>query len=165
MKRLVNVQTSVVDGKVTITGDIDDFKFESPVQQVTVGYLNAINMAWPRHCQLSHEAFFVKAYNQGFGVLLDELVKIAAVIEPQTTFAPIMRNKLSDSFVLDVASELPVSYQWEVTDVIGEEQNWAKIDGQTAAELDKTKVQSGKFVRCVITNAAGFFTTNSVIIP
>ena len=165
MKRLLNVQTSVVDNKVTITADIDDFKFESPVQQVTVGYLNAINMAWPRHCQLSHEAFFVKAYNNGVGILLDELVKIAAIIEPKTTFSPITRGNLNDSFALQVSSEIPVSYQWEVSNAIGEAQNWAKIDGQTALEFDKTKVQSGQFVRCVITNDAGSFTTNSVIIP
>jgi len=165
MKRLLNVQTSVANGKVTITADIDDFQFEKPVQQVTVGYLNAINIAWPRHCQLSHEAFFVKAYNQGVGILLDELVKIAAIVEPKTTFSPALKSKLSDSFALDVVSEIPLSYQWEVTNIIGESQNWSKIEGQINAELDKTKVQSGQFVRCVITNDAGSVATNAVIIP
>jgi len=51
MKRLTNIKSTAINGKVTITADVEEFRFEQPVQQVTVGYLNPANMSWPRHCQ------------------------------------------------------------------------------------------------------------------
>jgi len=164
MKRLANIKSTAVNGKVTITADIEEFRFEQPVQQVTVGYLNPANMSWPRHCQLSHEAFFVKAFGQGVGIMLDDLVAIASVVEPKTSFPPVVKDKLDDSLTVDIISELNPDLQWEVSDEIGEAQNWKKIEGATTSIFDKTKVKSGQFVRCMASSEAGYVTTNPVMV-
>ena len=163
MKRIFNTQCTVTGNKVTITGDIEDYKFEQPVQMVTVGFLNPANMQWPRHCQLSHEAFFVKAFGNGVGIMLDDLVAIAALVEPKTTFPP-KPSKLDNTLTVQIDSELNPDLRWEVSDALGDKADWKPIAGATTNVLDKTKVESGKFVRCVASSEAGEATTNPVMV-
>jgi len=159
MKKLGNTTCTIKDGKVTITGDIEDFKFEQPVQQVTVGYLNTDNFHWPRHCQLSHEAFFVKAFGNGVGIMLDDLVKIASIIEPKTSYPPIA-SKLDNTLTVDINSELQPDLQWEVSD---DGKDWKPIEGAKSNTLDKTNYAK-KFVRLVASSEAGSVTTNPVLV-
>lgn len=164
MKRLTNIKTTANNGKITIEADVEEYKFEHPVQQVTVGYLNPNNLTWPRHCQLSHEAFFVKAFGQGVGIMLEDLVAIASVIEPKTTFPPVVKDKLNNSLTVNIVSELNPDIQWEVSNEIGENQNWEKIEGANTSVFDKNKVKLGQFVRCVASSEAGFIATNPVMV-
>lgn len=163
MKRLSNFKATLNGSKLIIESDVDEFKFEHPVQQVTVGYLNPENFQWPRHIQLSHEAFFVKAFGNGVGVMLDDLVKIASVVEPKTSFPPKL-NKLDSSLKVSVASELNPSFQWQVSDYLDHRANWKDIEGATSIELDKSKVKSGQFVRVIASSDAGSMTSNPAII-
>jgi len=162
MKKLTNVKVSVVDGKATITGDVveaDKYTFEHPVQQVTVGYLNPKNMAWPRHCQLSHEAFFVKAFGNGVGIMLDDLVAIATILEPKTSYPP-TASQLDGSLTVQINSELQPTLQWEASE---DGKDWQPIEGATANVLNKTD-HSGKFVRLVASSEAGSIATNPVLV-
>jgi hypothetical protein len=162
MKKLTNVSVSVVNGKATITGDVVEagkHGFEHPVQQVTVGYINPKNMAWPRHCQLSHEAFFVKAFGQGVGIMLDDLVAIAAVLEPKTSYPP-KASQLDGSLTVQIDSELQPTLQWELSD---DGKDWKPIDGETTNALDRSKYK-GKFVRLVASSEAGSITTNPILV-
>lgn len=164
MKILKNIQVSIASGKVTITGDAveaEKYQFANPVQQVTIGYLNPLNMQWPRHCQLSHEAFFVKAFGNGVGIMLDDLVKIAALIEPKTSFPPKSKGKLDNTLTVEFDSELNPSLQWQQSD---DGLTWENIEGATTNVLDKTKIGIGKVVRCVASSEAGATATNTIMI-
>lgn len=164
MKKITNVECEVVDGKLTITGDVigaDKFDFQQPVQQVTVGYLNPANTQWPRHIQLSHEAFFVKAFGNGVGIMLDDLVRIASIIEPKTTFPPKTKGKLDNTLTVNIDSELDPDLQWEAS---SDGREWEKIDGEKSNVLDKNKVPVGTLVRLVASSEAGSTATNPVMV-
>jgi hypothetical protein len=174
MKTLLRPKTTVSeDGKTaTIVCDIADVQFsEILAQRVTVGHVNPIHMAHPRHVQISNEAIFVKAFNVGFAMPIDDIVSIASVVEPRTTFAPQFR-KSTDSLTVQIASELDPDFQWEVSDdynprPLGHKEvravaTWAKIDGQTTKTLDPTKVKSGQWVRCIASSEAGSMASNPV---
>jgi len=166
MKKLINTVTVIKDGKATITGDVVDaqpHEFRFPVQQSSVGYLNEANMRWPRHLQVSNEAFFVKAFGNGLAIPMDELVKIAGILEPKTTFPPVI-NKISPDLEVELSSELEPDFQWQVSDAIDKSANWTDIVGETNKNLDKTKVKSGQFVRLIISSEAGSITSNPVLI-
>jgi hypothetical protein len=160
MKILKNIKASIKDGQVTITGQISEYKFDHPVQQVTVGYLNPANMQWPRHCQLSHEAFFVKAFGNGVGIMLDDLVNLAAIIEPKTTFPP-KSGSLDQTLTVHIDSELTPELQWEISD---DGKEWSAIEGQTTNTLDKSKIEKGKIVRLRASSEAGSAYTNPVMV-
>lgn len=166
MKTLTNVVCKVENGKVTITADIADKTFGLPVNQTTVGYLNPKNIRYPRHCQISNEAYFVKAFGNGFAIMHDDLVRIAAIVEPKTTYPPLFTKQPdSENFVVEINSELNPDFQWQVSDEIklGKE-NWTDIVGATDGVLDKSKVEKGKFVRCVAKSEAGTMYSNPVIV-
>ena len=163
MKRLFNFQSKLENGKITITADIDDYKFEQPVQQVTVGHFNPDNLNWPRHVQLSHEAFFIKAFGNGVGIMIDDLVDLATLVEPKTSFPPKL-DKLDSSLKVSVCSEIEPSYQWQVSDNIDNRAKWTDIDGATTSELDRTKVKVGQFVRVIASSDAGSMTSNPAIV-
>jgi len=166
MKTLSNVQTTVKDGKVTITADIIDQKFDFPVQQVTIGHFNPANMTWPRHIQLSHEAVFVKAFGNGFAIIQDDLVKIAAKVEPKTSFPPkFAYNPDNKSLTAEVCSEIDPDFSWEVSDSIRpNESKWTLIEGENSITLNKEKVKTGQFVRCIASSEAGSMTSNPVLV-
>lgn len=153
MKKLTNVVANVVNGKLTITADVveaDKSEYRFPIQRVTVGYLNPDNLKWPRHIQLSGEAFFVKAYGAAMVISHDDIVKIAAAAEPKTSFAPVLKQ--SNDLNGENISELPVSYQWQVSE---NGTDWTDIPTGINAVLDSTNLIKGQLVRLVATNAAG----------
>lgn len=160
MKKLINVTSAVTNGKITITADIADTdkgEFRFPVQQTTVGWINPLNMRWPRHVQISGEATFVKANGSGMAILHDDLVAIAALVEPKTSFPPVFKKS---DLTVEVASELNPSYQWQVSDKIDASQSWSNINGQISATLDKSSIKAGQFVRCVASNDSGSMISN-----
>lgn len=161
MKTLSGVKTTVTGDKITITADIVEREFRFPVQQVTVGYLNPANIRWPRHIQLSNDACFVKAFGNGFAISTDDLVKIASQVEPKTSFPPLFGLKMPN-YTVEISSELHPDLQWEVSDKLTGE--WSKVEGQTSATLDKSKVKTGQFVRCVASSDAGSVTSNPAIV-
>lgn len=153
MKTIANCVTVVKDGKVTITADIVEKDFTRfPVQRSTVGYLNPDNIEWPRHIQISNEAVFVKAFAVGVAMSLDDLVAIAAAVEPKTSYPP--KFKKADSVSVEIASELSPSFQWQSADDI-RNPVWQDIPGAVSSSLDAKMVQPGKFVRCVAKSDAG----------
>jgi len=162
MKTLTNTKTTVTGNKITITADIVDKKFPFPVQQVTVGYLNPDNIRWPRHIQLSNDACFIKAFGNGFAISTDDLVNIAAQVEPKTSFPPLFK-KITPEYKVEISSELHPDLQWEVSDKL-QGAPWTKVEGQTSESLDKSKVKAGQFVRCVATSDAGSLISNPVIV-
>lgn len=157
MKTLTNVKIQVKDGKVTLTADIEDKAFSFPVQQVTVGYLNPENMKWPRHIQLSHEAVFVKAFGNGFAISQDDLVRLAAAVEPKTSYAPVFKK--TENLTVEISSELDPELQWQVSERIDKLQQWVDIPGEKSASLSRKPELVGKFVRCRASSDAGFTTT------
>ena len=160
MKTLINIKTVVADGKVTITGDIAEKEFRFPCQQVTIGYLNPDNPHWPRHIQLSGEAVFVKAYGNGFAINNDDLVKIAGVIEPRTSYAPLFKKMpRPETLTVEISSELNPDLQWQQS---LDNKEWANIEGATSATLDRTKIASGTWVRCVASSESGATATPAV---
>jgi hypothetical protein len=166
MKKLINTVTVIKDGKATITGDVIEaqpHEFRFPVQQASVGYLNEANMRWPRHLQISNEAFFIKAFGNGLAIPADEMVKIASILEPKTTFPPVV-NKISTDLEVDLASELDPDFQWQVSDKVDKDADWKNIEGETKKNLDKSKVKSGQFVRLIISSEAGSVTSNFVLV-
>lgn len=166
MKKLTNVVSKVVDGKLTVTADVTecaagDYRF--PVQQVSIGYLSDKNHQWPRHIQLSGEATFVKAFGNGMAINHDDLVSIAAVVEPKTSFPPVFKKRIPD-YTVEIDTELDPDFQWQVSDSIDTKQSWKDIAGQTTKTLDKSTVPPGKWVRCVASSEAGSMTSNPVIV-
>lgn len=164
MKCLSNFKTTISGNKVFIEANITEANFGQRVQQVTVGYYNPDNLAWPRHCQLSHEAFFIKAFGFGVGVKLDDLISLAAVIEPRTTFPPKLNKQLDKSLKLELCSELSPSLQWQVSDNIDARADWQDVPGATGIELDKSKVKVGQFVRVVAKSEAGQIVSNAATV-
>lgn len=153
MKTLKNLQTTIKDGKVTITGDLVEQTFSHPVQQVTVGFAADKDIHWIRHVQLSHEALFVKRIGAGFAINLEELVNnVANIVEPKLSFPP--KARYANKFQVDITSELEPTVQWQVTEADGPEE-WRDIPGQTKLLLDSTTVSLGQFVRCKTSNGAG----------
>jgi len=160
MKALANVKTTVQENKVTITADIVDRQFGLPIQQVTVGYLNPKNPRWPRHVQLSGEAVFVRAYGIGFGIMNDDLVNIAAKVEPRTSFSPkFSAMPIPGKLEVDFCSELDPELQWQQS---ADNKEWLDILGETGRTLDKGKAAPGSWVRCVASSAAGATATPPV---
>ena len=174
MKKLVNVKTTVTNGKITICADIEESapnEFAFPVQQVTVGHLNPINPRWPRHCQISQDAYFIKCNGFGMAIFHDDLIAIAAQVEPKTSFPPVVK-KLTDDLFAEVSSELNPDFQWQVSDDAYPQPTaprtpppqavWSNIDGATSVKLDKTPLKTGQWVRCIISSEAGSVTSNPV---
>lgn len=161
MKKLVNIQCSVKDGKATITGNIveagkGEFKF--PVQQTTITLVNSENPRWIRHLQISTEATFVKSSGVGFAIPHVELMEISNACEPKSSFPPVLKGK--PSLTVEFNSELELTFQWEASDSLEKgKQNWAEIVGQTTVTLDPSTVKKGQFVRCIGKNAAGDYVT------
>lgn len=164
MKCLSNFKTEVKGNKVFIEADILEQTFGVRVQQVTVGYYNQKNLAWPRHCQLSHEALFIKAFGNGVGVKLEDLVALAAAVEPKTTFPPKMDNKLDSTLKVELSSELTPTLQWQVSEHIDNRADWKDIDGATDITFDKSKVETGHFVRVIARSDAGEMISNAAIV-
>ena len=164
MKCLSNFKTTINGNKVIIEADITEVTFGQRVQQVTVGYYNPTNLQWPRHCQLSHEAFFIKAFGHGVGVKLEDLVALASAIEPRTTFPPKLNSKLDSALKVEIGSELTPTLQWQVSDNVDKRADWKDIPGATGPELDRTLVQTGQFVRVIAKSEAGEMVSNSAIV-
>lgn len=162
-KTLVNVQMSAKDGKVTLTGDIAEVDFDvHMIQRVTIGYLNPDNRQWPRHIQLSHEAVFVSAFGKYFSLNDDDLVRLATLVEPKTSYPPIFKSKIADKLEAQISSELDPSFRWEVSDRIDKAQQWSVIEGESSNTLSSPERFKGKFVRCVAFSDAGSMTSNPV---
>lgn len=159
MKTLANIKTIVSqDGKsVTITGDIVDKNYNMIlVRRVTVGHLNRQNMRHIRHIQVSDQAVFTKYCADGFAWELDDLVAIAAQINPKTSFAPVISN-VKGSLQVSIASELPSTLQWQLCadKRLTKTSVWTAIAEATQPTLAATDSMKGNWVRCQATNAVG----------
>jgi hypothetical protein len=166
MKKLTNCISTVKDGKLTFTADIveaDANEFRFPVQQTTVGYINPLNMKWPRHIQVSSEATFVKAFGNGMAISHDDLVEMAAKVEPKTSFPPLFKTQpKSESLTVEISSELNPDFQWQLSATIDNTASWTNISGATSSTLCKTNLPQGVWVRCVAKSDAGSMTSNPV---
>lgn len=175
MKSLQNPKTTIsADGKkCTVEFDIAEKQF-TPflIQRVTIGHLNPANMRHPRHVQISEEAVFVKAFGNGMAFPIDDVVKIASVVEPKTSFAPVFK-KTQNPLTVEIASELNPDFQWQTCGnkaapnnpkLNFPDENWVKIDSATSATLDPTKVKSGQWVRCWASSEAGGMASHPVLI-
>jgi len=153
MKTLSNIQTTVKNGKVTITADIVEKQFTYPVQQVTIGFHAEGNPHWIRHTQISQQAIFFKHLAVGFAIPIEEFNdKVAMVIEPKLSFPPLAR-RTNNPLMVDFCSELEPVLQWEIAkEHTGE---WKPIKGQTSNVLDPKKLPAGSWVRCVASSDAG----------
>lgn len=165
MKTLKDVTVSVKDGIVTMTGKIAEGDFDIHMaQRVTVGYLNPENHTWPRHIQLSHEAVFVRAFGNGFGLSNDDMVKLATAVEPKTSYPPMFKKSVNGKYHVELSSELQPDFQWQVSDKINKEQKWENIPGETFNYLKVPNAVKGRFVRCVASSEAGSMISNPVIV-
>jgi len=168
MKSLTNSKATVSpDGRsVTITADIVDKDYSLILaQRVSIGYLNRKNMRHPRLVQLSNEAIFVKAYGERFAFDFEDLIAIATQVNPKTSFAPVFGDSTSP-LAVNAISELPVTYQWQFTDVNNPRKDtaWIDVAGGTSATLAAGSVPAKNWVRCVATNAAGTKTSDPQIV-
>ena len=175
MKSLQNPVTKVsADGKkCTVEFDIIEKDFtQFLVQRVTVGHLSKENMRHPRQVQISEEAVFVKAFGNGMAFPIDDVIKIASVVEPKTSFAPVFK-KTENPLTVQIASELNPDFQWEICGNVQAPNNvkinrpdekWIKIDGATSASLDPSKVKSNQWVRCIASSEAGSMASNPTLI-
>lgn len=169
MKTLVNEKVTLSsDGKtVNITAEIKDIPFSGLlVTRVTHQHINPENIHHGRAIQSSNEAVFLKTRNGSVAFPNDFMANIAMAVEPLTSFPPKLK-KSSKPGALEVVSELPVTYQWQISDNAFPEgvhpppvAIWTDIPSATSATLDESTIAIGKWIRCVITNGAGTFTTN-----
>ncbi len=157
MKKLTKIIVTIKNGKGFMTFDIveaapSDFRF--PVQQTTVGWLNPANLRWPRHIQLSSEAVFVKSANGGMAITNDDLVALAALVEPKTSFPPFYKTfPTPQSLTVDFSTELEPKLQWQSSNSPLPESEWTDIEGETKPTLENPP--KGKYVRCVASSDAG----------
>jgi hypothetical protein len=164
MKHLIEPKTTISeDGKtVTIVAKLEDAPFnENIITRVTHPHSDPV-ANHVRHIQSSNAAVFVR--HRGHSVVFpnDSLISIAAAIEPATSFPP----HFHQGEKLIVHSELPTTYQWQVSDNAFPEADkphtppppavWRDIPSQTAASLsDNAPVNPGQWVRLMVTNASG----------
>ncbi len=159
MKSLKNIKTVVVDGKVTITADIEERQFGFPSQQVTVLHLADNNQRWARHAQISNEAFFVKRRQFGVAFPIEEMItQVATVIEPNLSYPALFKKYVPtpDTIVADLDSELHPAFQWKIADNINDpEEKWIDIEGATTPILSRKDLPPKKWVRCKAVSDAG----------
>lgn len=129
--------------------------------RVSHGHLNPDYHKHPRVVQSSNTAVFIKSRHGHFQIPNDVLAAIAAVIEPRTTFAPQFK-KSSKPGCVDCVSELPVTYQWQISDdpaPIGTfpppVAKWDDIPNATEKEFNTSSIADGKWIRCIATNLSG----------
>jgi hypothetical protein len=165
MKTIKNAQFSVKDGKVMMVADIADDQINTMfVQKVSCDYVNPINIQHRYRLTLSSEAAFVESSRKRCFCPNDILVQLACAIEPEISFPPIFRQSNSD-FKAIVTSELPVTFKWQQSEnpfpIASKEHTppppakWDDVDGQVSSDFDASKAVSGKWLRCMASNAAG----------
>lgn len=169
MKTLKNAQVKLSeDGKsVTIVCDVVWQEVNHLLTtRVSHGHLNADNMKHPRMIQSSNTAVFLKSRNGNFSIPNDVIAAIAAVVEPKSTFSPVIKTGSTPENLM-VISELPVTYQWQISDNPKPEGKypppvalWKDIAGATLKSVDENSIADGKWIRCVISNAAGSIITH-----
>ena len=164
MKTLTNPQITVsADGKTaTIVASIEDLPFqENIITRVTHPH-NDVVAEHVRHIQSSNAAVFVRHRGTSFVMPNETMIAIAAAIEPLTSFPPVIQkgDKIS------IHSELPATYQWQVSDdafpaatqphTPAPPAVWLDLAGQTAASIgENADVKIGQWIRLVVTNACG----------
>jgi hypothetical protein len=164
MKTIQNVKVTVTDGRMTICADLKDTPFNGMLTtRVTHGFVNPINPKHGRHIQSSNEAVFIRSKNGAIAIPNNVLIQIAASAEPLTSFPPVIKSEKL-GFV-EVNSETPVLYQWQVSDdafPVAEKPHtpappavWKNIDGETKPELNMVAVKAGQYVRCLVSNFTG----------
>jgi len=167
MKSLKNIQATAVNGKITITADIEDREFHFPCQQVTILHTADGNPQWARHAQLSNEAFFVKRRQFGAAFPLEEMItKVANVIEPMLSYPVFFKGVIptTDTIVAELDSELHPTFQWKIADsVTAPVEQWQDIPGATSPTLSRKDLPPNKFVRCKATSDAGIAWTPPTI--
>lgn len=167
MKTLINpVTTLSADGKqVTIICDVEDIKVnELLTTRVTHGHLNPDNQQHPRSIQSSNVAIFIRSRAASISIPNETFAAIASVVEPLTTFAPVFKKHSSGA--VTVVSELPLKFQWQVSENAFPEGThpppvavWTDIAGATKPEFDFAGIKPGQWTRLVATNLSGSTTT------
>ena len=172
MKTLLNPVISVAEGKITIVADIQDVPFNGLLTtRVSHMHINPDNMEHHRRIQSSSECVFCE-FNGGKLAIPNEVIaKIAAYAAPESSFTPKFKRGSTPKGVV-IASETPVSIQWQISDdafpmatkpdTLPPEAIWNDIPGATSEKLDDSFVKSGQWVRCVATNLAGKTITKAV---
>ena len=166
MKTLIEPQITVDGDKITIVAKIVDQPFNGLlVTRVSHGHLNPDHPNHPRRIQSSNEAVFVESHRAKFSMPNDFVIAIATAVEPATSFAPLFK-KHSVPGNVEVVSESPVSYQWQVSDNAFPTGTfplppaiWNDISGATNATLDESTIKPGQWIRCVTKNATGTTTS------
>lgn len=165
MKTLRHAEISVEGDTITIKAKIVDQPFSGIlITRVTHGHLNLENTRHPRRIQSSSEAVFVEAPNAKVAIPNKFISRIAAAMEPLTSFPPKVRPESQPNAIL-VWSEIPATYQWQISDnpkPIADKPHtppppaiWTDIDGETKNTIDESKIENGKWIRCVVKNGAG----------
>lgn len=156
------------DGKsVTITADIADLPFNKLlVTRVTHTHVNPDNHKHGRAVQMSNEAIFVHSRRGSVALSNDFFAKIAATVEPLTSFPPVIQKGSIGK--IKVVSELPITYKWQVSDDAFQkgthplpEPQWQDIPNSNSESLDESTIEENKWVRCVVTNGAGMSVTQA----
>jgi hypothetical protein len=157
MKTLVEPKITVTGDSITICAKIKEMPFNGFLStRVSHFYLHPDHLAYPRRVQSSNQAVFVESPDAKFAIPNDVVIAIAAASEPLVTFAPKFKRGVPLPKV-QVISETPHSLQWQISDsALGD---FKDIEGATTDTLDETKVEKGKWVQCVVTNATGKTTT------
>ncbi len=176
MITLLNPRTVVAaDGKsCTVTLDIVDQPFNAMlVTRVSHHHTNPDNPAHPRRIQSSSEAVFLESPKFKGAIPNDTIAAIFAAIAPQSTFAPAVSQ--SKDGKITVASETPVTLQWQVTDEVKPhpqvsggprpEVVWTDIPGATSGALADDAIKPGQWKRLVAINASGRFESRPVQRP
>jgi hypothetical protein len=169
MKTLENEKISVsADCKtMTMTADIVDKPFNKLlITRVTHTHVNPDNHHHGRAVQMSNEAVFIHARQGSMAIPNDIFAKIAAAVEPLTSFPPVIKK--GSLGTIKVVSEIPVTYQWQISDNAFPkgpfplpEVVWTDIAGATSDTLDESTVEENKWVRCIVKNGAGLSVTQA----
>lgn len=158
MKTLSELKVTVIGDTFTITGKIIDRSFGFPTQQTTIVDIAKDNRDWARHAQMSQEAFFIRRLGKGVAIpIQDWIQKVANVIEPGLTHAPIfLRKKSTTPLTVSIGSELSPDLQWKEGKLPTDPpEQWTDIPGATGVTLDPKGIEKGKWVICVASSESG----------
>lgn len=153
MKSITNLKATISGDQITISGKIEEWQPSLRVQQVTIGHASPHNPSWIRHVQISDSDFIVSRMMNGLTVNLDEWMDIAIQVEPKLASVPtFVKQPTKDNLSVVADSETPIDYQWSGS---LDGNSFKFIDGETTSTLDKTKIETNKFVICSVKNASG----------
>jgi len=169
---------------IAIAGTIADTTYTQPSVRVTVNEFQAGNTAWSRNIRITNQGVFcLRNGSSSVALTLASFGTIGRTVEPSLTWAPkittqpsaddCVQSSTAATFTVVASSEPAMTYLWQYST---DDETWIAASGTingcvytngTTATLTCTPTttgQTGKYHRCVVTNAAGSTNSDSAIL-